>query len=174
MSRVNAGMVNPQLFDRYDLVIFDADETLRRTTDPGKPCPHTPEEWVLMPGVRDTLRAVAWGQHGGPALGVASNQDQVAYGYLSLVMARRLLKDLVLEATGITPAEAALQLCPHPAELECRCRKPQPGMLLAIMSHYSTQPAATLFVGNHEVDREAAARAGTDFIWAANVFGWHS
>jgi HAD superfamily hydrolase (TIGR01662 family) len=169
-------MPEPGLFALYRLFIFDADDTLRRTTAPGKPCPHTPDEWALLPGVRETLSRINWDQAGGPRLGLASNQDQVSYGYLSVHMARRLLRDLAISATGSAPPDAAIQLCPHPRELECACRKPKPGMLYAIMSHYGIDPADTLFVGNDEVDREAALRAGTAFIWASDFFnnssGW--
>jgi D-glycero-D-manno-heptose 1,7-bisphosphate phosphatase len=157
---------------RYRLVIFDADETLRRTTVPGKPCPHAPDEWELMPGVREILGGVPWNQEDGPRLGIASNQDQVAYGHLSISMARDLLRDLARSATGVEPADPALQLCPHPLELDCHCRKPSPGMLLAIMRYYGVGADDTLYVGNHELDREAAARAGTAFCWSQDLFGY--
>lgn len=158
------------IFGRYRLFIFDADDTLRRTIIPGKPCPHGPEEWVLLPGVRETLCRVRWCEPGSPLLGLASNQDQVAYGHLSLAMARQLLRDLAFSATRSVPPDAALQLCPHSAEMECQCRKPQPGMLQAIMRSYQVAPQDTVFVGNEEIDRQAAARAGTAFLWAGDFF----
>jgi D-glycero-D-manno-heptose 1,7-bisphosphate phosphatase len=159
------------MLDGYRLVVFDADDTLRKTIVPGKPCPHRPGEWVLKPRVREVLQRVSWGEQSGPQVGLASNQDQVAYGLLSLEMARRLLRDLAVAATGNTPAEPALQLCPHSRDEGCQCRKPEPGMLLNIMNYYGVDPADTLFVGDSEVDREAAARAGTSFMWAADLFG---
>jgi D-glycero-D-manno-heptose 1,7-bisphosphate phosphatase len=158
------------IFAQYRLFIFDADDTLRRTTTPGKPCPHTPEEWVLLPRVEQTLKSVSWNAPGSPRLGIASNQDHVGYGHLSAAMARRLLADLAQAATGIEPDHPALQLCPHPAASDCGCRKPKPGMLLAIMRHYRVAPMDTVFIGNHRTDREAAVRAGTEFIWAAKFF----
>ena len=156
---------------RYRLFIFDADDTLRRTTVPGKPCPHAPGEWVLIPGVRAVLSQIHWGTPGGPYLGIASNQDQVAYGHLTLSMARGLLRDLACSAADFQPPDDALQLCPHPLGQDCECRKPNPGMLRAIMDYYRVSPSDTLFVGNHEVDRLAAARAATGFSWAADFFG---
>jgi D-glycero-D-manno-heptose 1,7-bisphosphate phosphatase len=161
---------DPRVFERYRLFIFDADDTLRKTVTPGKPCPHRPDEWVLMPGVSDVLRRVRWNAADGPKLGIASNQDHVAYGHLSVTTARDLLRELVYSATDTVPDDAALQLCPHPLEQVCACRKPEPGMLLAIMRHYGIEPADTLFVGNHAVDREAAARAGTAFRWSQDFF----
>jgi D-glycero-D-manno-heptose 1,7-bisphosphate phosphatase len=158
------------ILGRYGLIIFDADDTLRRTTVPGQPCPRTPQQWELMPGVRETLRRLSWGE-GGHLFGVASNQDQVAYGLLSLEMARRLLRDLAIAATGSSPAEPALQLCPHALEIVCSCRKPAPGMLLKIMEHYGERAESTVFVGNHDIDREAAIRAGVAFVWSHQLFG---
>jgi D-glycero-D-manno-heptose 1,7-bisphosphate phosphatase len=166
----DSGMADPRIFDHYALFIFDADDTLRRTTVPGKPCPHAPSEWELLPRVRETLSSVTWGSPGNPQLGVASNQDQVGYGRLSMEMAGRLLHDLALAATGTEPEAAALQLCPHTSESGCDCRKPKPGMLVSIMRHYRVVPGDTVFIGNHESDREAAANAGTAFIWAADFF----
>jgi D-glycero-D-manno-heptose 1,7-bisphosphate phosphatase len=160
------------ILGRYQLFIFDADDTLRRTTVPGQPCPRGPDQWALLPKVQQKLAHVAWNRPHGPMLGIASNQDQVAYGHLSFETARDLLRDLARAAAGAEPADAALQLCPHPADVGCSCRKPAPGMLNAIVAHYGVAPEATLFVGNHEIDREAAARAGIPFVWARDFFGW--
>jgi D-glycero-D-manno-heptose 1,7-bisphosphate phosphatase len=159
------------LLKAYRLVIFDADDTLRQTTVSGKPCPHHPEEWTLMPGVREVLSAIRWNQPGAPHLGIASNQDQVAYGHLSLAMARTLLQDLAQSAANFLPAAPALRFCPHALTVDCHCRKPKPGMLLDIMRYYEVGPEETLFVGNHEIDRQTAERAGTAFLWSNKVFG---
>jgi D-glycero-D-manno-heptose 1,7-bisphosphate phosphatase len=155
----------------YRLVVFDADDTLRRTIEPGKPCPHSSNEWVLMPRVREVLGRHDWESDEGPRLGLASNQDQVGYGLLSYDAAHRLLRDLAYAATGITPDEAAIQLCPHSSTAGCCCRKPAPGMLVRIMQHYGISADDTVFVGNAEVDQEAARRAGVAFVWAADLFG---
>jgi D-glycero-D-manno-heptose 1,7-bisphosphate phosphatase len=167
-------MTEPDILSYYRLVIFDADDTLRRTTTAGKPCPHAADEWELMPGVRDVLQRRSWNQSDGPFLGIASNQDQVAYGHLSPTTARDLLRELARAATGCVPADPALQLCPHALNVACSCRKPEPGMLQAIMRHYGVGANHTLYVGNHEVDREAAARAGTAFCWSNDLFGYEA
>jgi D-glycero-D-manno-heptose 1,7-bisphosphate phosphatase len=163
-------MSDDRVFERYRLFVFDADDTLRRTTVPGKPCPHRPGEWALLPGVQEKLGQIGWNQPGQPKIGLASNQDQIGYGHLSLEAARELLRDLAQSAAGLVPPDPALQLCPHPLEVSCSCRKPEPGMLLEIMSHYGIGPRDTLFVGNHTIDMEAARRAGTAFQWAADFF----
>lgn len=158
---------------RYRLVIFDADNTLRRTLVPGQPCPRAPREWELIPGVADRLRSIAWGSDG-VRLGVASNQDQVAYGHLSEEMARTLLIEMIVSASGHLPPRGAVQLCPHALDVPCDCRKPQPGMLLRIMESYDVPARNTLFVGDAATDEEAARRAGVSFRFADEFFSCHT
>jgi histidinol-phosphate phosphatase family protein len=159
-------------WDRFALWIFDADGTLRTTTTPGRPCPRRPGEWQLLPGVAALLRQVRWNAPGQPALGVASNQDQVGAGLIPLNTARRLLRDMVRQAAGIRLDDRALQLCPHRLGVPCRCRKPAPGMLERLMAHYRAGPERTIFVGDSATDRTAAHAAGTAFIEARALFGW--
>lgn len=159
--------------DGIELVVFDADNTLRRTTVAGKPCPHADGEWELMPGVRDVLARVPWGEHG-PQLGIASNQDQIAYGHLTEHTARALLSDMVAAATGGQARAPAIRCCPHALDVACECRKPAPGMLIDIMRHFGVLPEHTLFVGDAATDLEAAMRARVRFLWAADFFGWRS
>jgi len=160
----------PAPYGGVRLVVFDADDTLRRTTAAGQPCPHAPEEWELLPGVREVLRTVAWGE-GGVAVGVASNQDHVGYGHLSERLARRLLTDMVVEATGHVPSPAAVRLCPHPLDVPCDCRKPGAAMLRDAMRARGARAGETLFVGNAESDAAAARAAGVEFAWAWEFFG---
>jgi D-glycero-D-manno-heptose 1,7-bisphosphate phosphatase len=145
------------------LVIFDADDTLRRVTVPGKPCPHGPEEWEPLPGIREALAGLRWGE-GGLLMGMASNQDHVFYGHLTEEMARRLLMDAAEAATGHRPPEGAVHFCVHAMDAGCACRKPAPGLLQEAMAFHGVDPGATLFVGDAEVDREAARRAGVAFL----------
>jgi len=151
------------------LIIFDADGTLRRCTTPGHPAPRHRGEWEMQPGVRARLRHLDFGP-GGYLVGIASNQDGVAYGHTSEAEARRLLIDALQAATGIRVADEAAQLCPHALEVPCDCRKPAPGMLAAIMGHYGLTPAETLFVGDSDCDAEAARRAGIRFRRAQEFF----
>jgi D-glycero-D-manno-heptose 1,7-bisphosphate phosphatase len=156
----------------YRLWIFDADDTLRRTTVPGQPCPRSSDQWELLPGVREALGAVAWSASAGPRLGIASNQDQVGAGLLALETARALLRDLAREAAGVTLPEPAIQLCPHALGVACDCRKPRPAMLQRIMAYYGIGAEETVFVGDSETDRAAAAAAGVHFLEARELFEW--
>ena len=149
--------------DWVRLVIFDADNTLRRVTVPGRVCPWGPEEWEPLPGIREALEGLRWGE-GGLRMGMASNQDHVSYGHLTSEMARRLLRDAAETATGYRPPEGAVRFCAHAMDACCGCRKPEPGLLHEAMDFHRIDPGATLFVGDAEVDREAARRAGVAFL----------
>ena len=145
------------------LVIFDADNTLRRVTVPGRVCPWGPGEWEPLPGICEALSGLRWGE-GGLHLGMASNQDQIFYGHLTAGMARRLLMDAAAAATGSRPPPGAVRFCAHAMDAGCGCRKPEPGLLHEAMAFYRVPPGATLFVGDAELDREAARRAGVAFL----------
>lgn len=152
------------------LIVFDADGTLRRTRVPGRPCPRAAGEWELIPGVSAALRATDWSANG-TRLAIASNQDQVGYGLFSGETARQLLVDMVRAALGRVPAGCLVTFCPHVIEARCACRKPEPGLLLHILAETGIAPGDALFVGDAEVDREAARRAAMPFRWAHEYFG---
>lgn len=151
------------------LLVFDADGTLRRTTVAGQPCPVAPDEWTLLPGVRETLAPIDWSGRG-IRLGIASNQDWVGYGRVTREMSERLLHDALRAATGGAVRDPIVRLCPHRESDGCGCRKPAPGMLLDIMRSCGAAPDETLLVGDADVDAEAARRAGVRFRWAVEFF----
>jgi D-glycero-D-manno-heptose 1,7-bisphosphate phosphatase len=153
------------------LYIFDADGTLRRTTVPGLPCPNAPGEWELIPGVKERLARMRWGE-GGARFGVATNQGGVGLGYLTLRRARSLLVEMVVEAFGAWPPPGSIEICPHAPYLGCPCRKPEPLMLQRLMRRFGVSKDETLFVGDMERDEEAARRGGARFMWAWDFFDW--
>ncbi|HVX40880.1 MAG TPA: HAD-IIIA family hydrolase [Gemmatimonadaceae bacterium] len=157
----------PGVIDDVDLIIFDADGTLRRTLVAGQPCPRAPDEWALLPNVRETLARIDWSRI---AFALASNQDQVGYGLFSAEMAARLLHDLARAATDGACTHPIVRFCPHRLEIACDCRKPAPGMLRDILRARGTPAARALFVGDAETDRLAAEAAGVRFAWARAFF----
>jgi D-glycero-D-manno-heptose 1,7-bisphosphate phosphatase len=151
------------------LYVFDADGTLRRTTVPGLPCPNAPGEWELVPGVRERLARIRWGEDGA-RFGVATNQGGVGLGYLSLARARSLLEEMVWEAFGVRPPRGSIEICAHAPHAACACRKPEPLMLKRLMRRFGVTAQQTLYVGDMESDYEAARRAGARFLWAHQFF----
>lgn len=155
---------------RTKLYIFDADGTLRRTTVQGQPCPNGPGEWELIPGVRERLSEIEWGA-GGAHFGIATNQGGIGLGYLRFETAERLIVEMVESAFGMRPPAGSIEICPHAPHLNCPCRKPNPLMLTRLMRRFKAHERETLFVGDMDVDEEAARRAGANFMWAREFFG---
>ncbi|HEV2912223.1 MAG TPA: HAD-IIIA family hydrolase [Pyrinomonadaceae bacterium] len=152
------------------LYIFDADDTLRRTTVEGQPCPNKPGEWEVIPGVRERLTEIDWSVSGA-RFGIASNQGGVGMGYMTYEMARRLLADMVVDAFGVKAApHGSIEICPHAPHANCPCRKPKPLMLVRLMHRFHAHRNETLFIGDMDRDEEAARRAGVGFLWAHEFF----
>ncbi|MDF9754270.1 D-glycero-D-manno-heptose 1,7-bisphosphate phosphatase [Pseudomonas sp. TE6288] len=111
------------------------------------------EEWVPIPG---SIEAIAQLSKAGWTVAVATNQSGIARGYYSpetLEAMHARLRALVAEQGG----EVGLIVhCPHGPDAGCDCRKPKPGMLLAIAEHYQVPLAGVWFVGDSKGDLEAA------------------
>lgn len=154
------------------LLIFDADGTLRRCTVPGQPCPNKPDEWELIPGVREKIGLLPSGM----SFAIVSNQGGVGLGIMSEEIALEMLKSLAESAfVMVRPANVPVivLMCPHAPKAGCTCRKPEPLMLNQAMQKFGALPSETLYVGDMASDSEAAERAGVDFMWAQSFFcGW--
>ncbi|WP_143668388.1 HAD-IIIA family hydrolase, partial [Streptomyces carpinensis] len=55
-------------------------------------------------------------------------------------------------------------VCPHGPDDGCRCRKPEPGMILWAAGRICTAPADIVVIGDIGADMEAARRAGAHGI----------
>lgn len=146
---------------KYELIIFDADGTLRHV--PGKPNkpPLVGDRWKLLPHVMEVMRGLDC------QLAIASNQACVGRGEIAFSAAWMRLASLG-DPLRIPPDH--VMMCPHTPEDDCDCRKPKPGMLLDLMGERN--PDRVLFVGDDLTDQQAAEAAGCDFCWASEFFGW--
>lgn len=159
---------------KHNLIIFDADGTLRYCTVAGQPCPNKSGEWELYPDVAKKLAGFKWagpGDNSGVGYGIASNQGGVGCGYFSAETAMQLLVETFTQAFGFSPAEGTVEMCPHIPHTGCSCRKPAPEMLNRLIRLYGTDPEKVLFVGDRDADKDAAANAGCDFQWVDQFFG---
>jgi D-glycero-D-manno-heptose 1,7-bisphosphate phosphatase len=154
------------------LYIFDKDNTLvtkRGGGDP--PIPNHVDEQVALPGVVEKCAELRAQGH---VLAVASNQGGVAWGFLTNEDADALMR----HAADLIGAQT-WQHCPHHPKAksltlgrECLCRKPQPGMLLAIMVRLNFDADDTIYIGDMDTDKQAAEAAGVQFVWAKDFFEW--
>ncbi len=102
---------------------------------------------------------------------VISNQSVIGRGIASLEEVSRFNRKLVSELESHGCCLDAVIFCPHVAEDDCACRKPQ---LLMFQRAFSMYPAATDFayIGDAESDRVAARNSGIRFFDSANLGGY--
>lgn len=139
-----------------ELVIFDADGTLRRRKDGQEKPPLADDEWELIPGIEDAIDAI---RDLPLVFGIASNQQCVAREEVPEWLALDMLKKLDFNLN----LHGNIHMCPH-LENTCACRKPSPGMLYAIMMFWNVDPNKTVMIGDSLADKQASDRAGCHYL----------
>lgn len=136
------------------LVILDRDGTINYDSDDFI---KSAAELRPIPG---SLEAIARLTQAGYRVVVATNQSGIARGLLdtaALIGIHDALQRAVHQAGGRIDA---FFFCPHAADAACRCRKPQPGMLLEVARRFNVSLGGVYMVGDAQRDLEAAAAAG--------------
>lgn len=114
-------------------------------------------EWVPIAG---SLEAMARLNQAGYRLVVATNQSGLGRGLLTLddlnAMHQRL-HDRLAELGGQIDA---IFFCPHRSEDQCACRKPRPGLLLAVRERFGVAASDLVVIGDSLRDLESAWVAG--------------
>jgi D-glycero-D-manno-heptose 1,7-bisphosphate phosphatase len=136
------------------LVILDRDGTINHDSDDYI---KSAAEWRPIAG---SIEAIARLTQAGYRVVVATNQSGIARGLFdttALIGIHDALQRAAHQAGGRIDA---FFFCPHAADANCRCRKPQPGMLLEVARRFNVSPADAWMVGDARRDVEAAAAAG--------------
>ena len=136
------------------LVILDRDGTINvDSPDFIK----SPAEWQPLPGA---LEAIARLHQADYRVVVATNQSGIGRGLFD-TQALFAIHDKLQRALGQVGGRIdAFFFCPHKADDNCRCRKPQPGMLLEVARRFNVPLEEVFMVGDSRKDVEAAAAAG--------------
>jgi D-glycero-D-manno-heptose 1,7-bisphosphate phosphatase len=136
-------------------VFFDRDGIVNESPGPGYVVAW--EEFRLRPGFPAALRTVL--DRGYEAV-IVTNQRGVALGIMSSESVERIhdrLRRLLEEQHGLRVLD--ILFCPHD-DGQCKCRKPQPGMLTAAADRYGIDLRGSWMVGDGARDVEAGRRAG--------------
>lgn len=125
---------------------------------------HTPERTDWIPGIFE-LVAVAHARGYLPI--VVTNQAGIGRGFYDEAAFLAYMTWVHGEFARRGTPLLATYWCPHHPEfgvgdyqVDCACRKPAPGMLLAAIERFAIDPAASLLVGDSQTDIEAAQAAG--------------
>jgi D-glycero-D-manno-heptose 1,7-bisphosphate phosphatase len=129
-----------------------------------------PAEVAFTPGAPAAVRAL---RAAGFKVVVVSNQAGIARGLFTAQdvrgVERRIEELLLAEGTGLDGA----YYCPHHPDFggPCRCRKPEPGMLLDAARDLGLELSRSYMVGDKLIDVEAGRRAGAKGILVRTGYG---
>jgi histidinol-phosphate phosphatase family protein len=145
-------------------LLLDVDGTLRKTKS-GELFPRDAADVELLPGRCAVLeRWIADGYR----LFFVSNQSGVASGTLSAAAAEGAFARTI-ELLGLPVSEVAY--CPHPAfPAGCFCRKPLPGMGVALIQKHQLAREHLVMVGDMDSDADFAKALGARFVHAESFF----
>jgi len=114
----------------------------------------SPEEWEPLPG---SLEAIARLTQAGYRVVVATNQSGVGRGLFDMATLNAIHDKMHRAVAQAGGRIEAVFYCPHPADSTCDCRKPRPGMLLAIAERFNVTLRGVPAVGDAARDLQSAA-----------------
>lgn len=136
------------------LIILDRDGVINHDSDAYI---KSPDEWRPIPG---SLEAIARLTKVGYRVTVASNQSGVARGLFDMATLASIHEKMHRAVAAAGGRIDAVFFCPHAADAQCRCRKPQPGMIEEILRRFDAQARKVTVVGDSLRDLQAAAAVG--------------
>jgi D,D-heptose 1,7-bisphosphate phosphatase len=157
VERLNRSNPRPAVFlDRDGVLNVDDDRAV------------TAEKMQLLPGVAEAIRRINGSEH---LAVVVTNQPAIAKGFMTetdLAAAHAKLETLLGAEHAFVDR---IYYCPHHPQkgfegerqelkIDCSCRKPLPGMLLAAAAELNIDLARSVMIGDRTVDVQAGANAG--------------
>jgi HAD superfamily hydrolase (TIGR01662 family) len=136
-----------------------------RVTRSGEKYPRDPTDVEIVEGRREVLRR--WYDEG-YKLYFVSNQSGIAAGRVSPAVVEAAFEQTIRLLD--LPVEDVLY-CPHQAfPIACFCRKPMPGMAVALIERHALSLPDLVVVGDMKSDAELAAAIGARYIDAHAFF----
>jgi D-glycero-D-manno-heptose 1,7-bisphosphate phosphatase len=115
------------------------------------------EDFHLLPGAIEGIMQL---NRASFSVIVVTNQRGVAKGLLTEEQLGALHQRMTAELARGGATIDALYYCPHELEPPCRCRKPEPGMLLEAARSRNLDLAASWMIGDSDCDIQAGKNAG--------------
>jgi D-glycero-D-manno-heptose 1,7-bisphosphate phosphatase len=115
------------------------------------------EEMQFLPGA---VEAIALLNRAGFCVIVVTNQRCVAKGLMTaadLEAMHRRMSDVLARAGATIDG---VYYCPHEMQPPCKCRKPEPGLLLRAARSRGIELPASWMIGDSDTDVEAGRNAG--------------
>ena len=131
------------ILDRDGVINFDNDDFIK-----------DPDEWVPIPG---SLEAIARLTQEGWRVVVATNQSGIGQGLFDMAALNAIHARMHKAVNQAGGRIEAVFYCPDTAESQSLCRKPSPGMFLAIGERFNVPLERVPAVGDSLRDLQAAA-----------------
>jgi len=138
------------ILDRDGVINFDSDNYIK-----------SPDEWIPIPG---SLDAIALLTKAGYPIVIATNQSGVNRGLYSLDTLQLIHRKMLNAIQSVGGKIEKIYFCPHRPDENCACRKPQPGMLQAILRDFNLKSDEVIYIGDSFKDWEVAQTIGCEFI----------
>lgn len=135
-------------------VILDRDGVINEDSDEFIKCA---DEWRPIPG---SLEAIAELTAAGFRIGVATNQSGIARGLLDESVLAEIHGKMLDMTRALGGVIEAVVYCPHGPGSDCNCRKPRPGLFLALADQLGFDPAGVPAIGDSYRDLVAAELVG--------------
>ena len=134
------------ILDRDGVLNFDSDAFIK-----------SPQEWRPIPG---SLEAVARLNQAGYRVVVATNQSGIARGLFTMANLNTIHQKMHDAAHHAGAHFDAVFFCPHAGDDNCDCRKPRPGMLVALAKRLEVSLKGVPTVGDSLRDLQAGFVVG--------------
>lgn len=124
--------------------------------------PNNADELVMIPKVGQAVRKL---NELGYRVFVITNQGGVGLGYFTLASLQEIHRKLLQEVGKDGAYIDQIMACIHKPHSGCSCRKPKPGMIIALADQYQIDLSNSYTVGDRDVDIIAGQAAGTKTIY---------
>ncbi len=134
------------ILDRDGVINVDSDRFIK-----------TPDEWKPIPG---SLEAIARLNGAGFHVAVATNQSGIERGLLDMNALNAIHAKMLKAVQEVGGRIDVIYYCPHSGDAGCRCRKPEPGMLIDIGQRLNVDLKDVICIGDSPRDLDAAVAVG--------------
>ncbi|MDR1162354.1 MAG: D-glycero-beta-D-manno-heptose 1,7-bisphosphate 7-phosphatase [Candidatus Accumulibacter sp.] len=135
-------------------VILDRDGVINRDSDDFV---KSPDEWEAIP---KSLEAMAKLTQAGYRVVIATNQSGIGRGLFDMDTLNAIHNKMRDALQALGGRIDAIFYCPHTDAANCACRKPKPGLFLAIAERFDVDLKSVCVVGDSLRDIEAPAALG--------------
>lgn len=146
---------------RMDRAVFlDRDGVINEVLSKRVKFVNSPEDFHLLSGVGKAIRKM---NQTGWKVFVVTNQGGIGLGYMTEDALGRIHEEMGQQLSDFGAYVDDVDYCPHMPQ--AGCRKPKPGMLLALADKHDIDLSRSYMAGDREPDIDAGRNAGTKTVF---------